>query len=514
MDYDLTKFTVSTANLVFSSNNEIPVDFDFTLPDYCPDIGRILKCKVIPHITSREISGDRLVVEGVIQTQLFYLDQERNSLRCYKTETPLSHTFNLKTSPQIAVSLLDYKIEYINCRAVSPRRIDIHGAFSLKANIYEKKNFDLTSEISGEDAEQKTKNITISDLKALAQQPVTISEVLDLGSEKAPAEVLVRSDANVKIEEYEYSSDKLNIKGEINVRLLYQSDVETGKLETVNYEIPLNQTIEAPGASNGSPCIVRAEITSHNEKISEENSDSNSNLINIEVKLIFTVFAFEEREEKVVTDAYSTDYELQTSSESANFMRFFGSKNDSFVCKETIEFPENKILKVIDIWNDRSKVNLELQNEELFYVGTITMSILAVDVDSIPFYAEREVEFTKKAPEGLELNNSSPESSLTLDSINFKISGDNRLDLKFEININTDFIGKNKINFITEVSADETKPKNKETDTALTVYYADSGESIWEIAKRYNTTVNKIKDENEIDFDILENERAILIPMN
>ena len=50
---------------------------------------------------------------------------------------------------------------------------------------------------------------------------------------------------------------------------------------------------------------------------------------------------------------------------------------------------------------------------------------------------------------------------------------------------------------------------------ALTIYYADEGEELWNIAKKYCTSVEKIQNENEIDTDVdkLQGRNMLFIPM-
>ena len=60
MEYVLSKKELSVGETVFEGCIEQPIDLDFSLPDYCPDIQRILKCRVYPKIYTRNISGDRL----------------------------------------------------------------------------------------------------------------------------------------------------------------------------------------------------------------------------------------------------------------------------------------------------------------------------------------------------------------------------------------------------------------------------------------------------------------------
>ena len=81
MNYDVSKSNLAVRDLVFEGCKEVPVDMDFSLPDYCPDIQKILKCRVIPNISSKSISGDRLNIEGTAKIKTIYLDAESKKIR-------------------------------------------------------------------------------------------------------------------------------------------------------------------------------------------------------------------------------------------------------------------------------------------------------------------------------------------------------------------------------------------------------------------------------------------------
>ena len=159
MEYSLKKEYCSVCETILSANSEQPVDLDISLPDYCPDIERILKCRMCPSITSRTITGNRLDVDGVTVIRLYYLDSKKQAIRCCEHTTPFSCSFDLKsTSPDMASSVR-VKPEYLNCRAVSPRRLDIHGAFTVMANVYTKGTQEYCTDIEGKDIQQRKHNL-------------------------------------------------------------------------------------------------------------------------------------------------------------------------------------------------------------------------------------------------------------------------------------------------------------------------------------------------------------------
>ena len=59
----------------------------------------------------------------------------------------------------------------------------------------------------------------------------------------------------------------------------------------------------------------------------------------------------------------------------------------------------------------------------------------------------------------------------------------------------------------------EEKPKVKDKNAALTLYYADEGENLWNISEKYCTSVEAIQIKNELTDDIIQAHSMILIPM-
>ena len=54
--------------------------------------------------------------------------------------------------------------------------------------------------------------------------------------------------------------------------------------------------------------------------------------------------------------------------------------------------------------------------------------------------------------------------------------------------------------------------KKNADDAALTLYFCNKGEDLWDIAKKYNTTKEAVCLENSISGDVTEKDDMILIP--
>ena len=64
MSIELTTRSIGTKEIFYDDFVEQGVDCDITMPDYCPDIMRIIKCTVSTSITSTKLIGDRATADG------------------------------------------------------------------------------------------------------------------------------------------------------------------------------------------------------------------------------------------------------------------------------------------------------------------------------------------------------------------------------------------------------------------------------------------------------------------
>lgn len=135
MEFNQDKHSLKTTVTVLDTVAEQLTDVDLTLPDYCPDIDKILKCTLTPKIQSKILSGGQLQVEGFCVVNVLYVESTKKSIRCCEQSVNFSQSFSLKETPENPVIITKTKSEYINCRALSPRRLVMHGAFSLYAKV-------------------------------------------------------------------------------------------------------------------------------------------------------------------------------------------------------------------------------------------------------------------------------------------------------------------------------------------------------------------------------------------
>lgn len=511
MDYMLTREALAAGEMIYDGCQEQPVDLDVSLPDYCPDIQRILKCQVYPRILSRSITGDRLELEGNYTVKVFYLDSAGTAVRCCDSSDTFSVSVTLKQSAENAQVTAFPRVEYINCRATSPRRLDIHGAFSVCARVVAQTENDVVSGIEGDDVEQKKDTMTVNRVTGTGSQQFSVDEVLELGQGKPLADNLIRTDAFVSVQDYKIIPNKIMVKGEVCVKVLYDSSENESGLEAMEYAIPFTQMVDCNGAAEENMCDLRVDIVSVDVQIKNDYSGDKV-FFDAQIRLVADAAVYQPSEVNIVSDAYSKKYDMDLTLKQRSVDNLVQCVTDLYVLKTSLTVEDTTVTRVFDVWNEMSSVTASCENGQLVYKGKINLCVLALNSENKPFYFERMVDFEYARPCTVPEGTLRCTAEVCVGGISYRMIGSG-LEVKAELKLCANIYVQQTFKMITEVTADETKPREQDRSAALSIYYADAGENLWNIARSYCTSVEAIKQENDLSCDSMENRGMLLIPM-
>lgn len=510
MEFKIMREAVAINETVYEGSMEQPVDCDITLPDYCQDILRILKCQMIPRIGGYQIVGDRLTIEGSALIRLIYASEKNNSIHCYEFLSPFSRAVDLQDIPDNPSVRIKTCVEYVNCRAISPRRTDVHGAMSIKVKICARKDEELLVNVDEPGVQLKKKNIQVSSLTGDAQRQFTINEVLEIGSSKPAVQNIIRCEGVALLQEHKMVTNKLLIRGELLIRTLYSSDVDNSNLEVIEHSAPISQIIDIDGLGEDSECDIRMDLLSIDLQPKADAYGENR-LFEITAKINASVLAAKTIEMPVITDAYSLNYDLNVQSRQTNLERLVEVFRENTLCRKTIDAGSGGISSLIDIWCSDINSTASQEGSEIRIKGDATVCLLCLDREGNAAYIERSLEFNfdreLKSP-NIQMK---CEPNAFVVATDYNISGDDKIDVRLEIKIEAAVFAVESGSFICNLEADNKRPKNA-SNAALTIYYADAGESVWDIARKYNTTVEAVVEENELKEDSISDCMMILIP--
>ncbi|MBQ0098674.1 MAG: DUF3794 domain-containing protein [Oscillospiraceae bacterium] len=508
MEYNLSKQIVEKEKVLLDTVCEQGVDMDISLPDYCRDIEKILKCTLSQNIYSRRVSGGQLTVDGASTVRILYVDSENKNIRCFEQTVDFSQSFELKSSEKSSVVLVDTKTEYVNCRALTPRKLTVHGAFSLYVKVITKEDEEFFCLDTDSDLQTKEKDIKVSSLCALCQEQFSVSEDFSV-NDKPPVETVLSYDVCAEITECKSVQDKLMLSAEVSLNLMYLSDMETGEIEHISYVFLFNQIVDCEGVDEYTANNCMLEVTSSDLHIRSD-AVNESTLLSLDTKLCFTVFGYKETDVKIIEDAYSTENMTDIVRNSITAVYDTKMIKSSCVESQKITLDSVEIDRVIDVSGKIISVTASKNGDSPKLSCKANICMLFIDKEQKPSYIERTVEYDCTVSGTYDFDViKNPMGFIA--SVSYRLLSDCEIELRLETKLSCLLCKEVRSNAVCSVTSFDDKPIEKGT-SALILCYADKGESIWDISKSYSTRPSRLLEENSLDCEILQNPMMLLIP--
>lgn len=508
MEQKSIKTSVFNQETIFCENAEQPIDIDFTLPDYYCEISKILKCRAVPRIATKGINGNSVFVEGCVAVTVIYCGSD-NCVSSYEYQYPFSKSFDTGINTDGATLTARAKCEYINCRAVTSRKIDIHGAVSINVKLSQKHLTDIVSDVDNSCIELLRGSVPATTPIGCADKYLIIEEDIELGNGQGDVRCLIRYDAEASVNDTKILAGKSVVSGEMCIKLLYLPENNTS-LQTVRYSLPFSQLIEIEGLSENCDCESKVYIAQLEIK-PRVAANGQCRQFSLFAKLLITSECCCNDDIEVIHDAYSRKYEADICKNDVCINKICDNINQSFSCKKTVDVPKGSVASVSDMWCEVRTDTVSFDGNCMLVKGVVTAFIIAHDSEGTPEFLEKNIDFEYSYPLNKGINYScAPE--ITVSGANYTLLDDTNIELRVDLKIYAAVYNCSKVPLIVDINVNDQKPIEKENSCAMTIYFASKGENIWDIAKKYFADVNEIKQINELSENVLNTEQMILVP--
>lgn len=509
MELLTNKQTVAINEVIYDSAVEQPVECDVLLPDYCPDVVRILKCMVAPADVAAHVEGDKLTMDGIASIQVYYVGEE-SAIRCVDYKVPYSKIVELKSPPANPIINCTATVSYLNCRAVNQRRLDIRGALSISCRVIGRREEEVIT--SADSVELKCRLCDCTDLVGQQSRTFSVREELELGYGKPPIGSIIRSEACCNITDYKVVTGKVIIKGDLNLHVLYQGQDGGNQLQTMEYTLPVSQIVDVDGVDEDCICDVRLQVCSVSL---EPRPDGNGECITVagDITLNAVVRVHRPQNVAMAEDCYSTKYECTYQARQVPTMRLEHCVDQNVMYKDTMDLPEH-VSAVLDTWSNVSGIQTRMADGRMMMDCKITVSMFTMDENQQLTYFDRTVDYETPIEEAAGMgDNFLFDPSVQVLSTSYSMSGSGQIEVRCDLKICGCIYTMCRKHAICEIAVDEERPKKCDPTVGLYLYRASKGETLWDIAKHYNTSTRYIMEENGLTDESLDDRRMLIIPM-
>ena len=258
MELKVYKDTVTAAESICDTKLELPVETEMLIPDYLPQVFKIVKCFVYLVVLQKQVTAGRLTVDGYLRCVVYYQSEGDESLCQAEQKLPFTKQVDVKPgSWGPATVLVSGETEYVNCRAVNHLRVDVRGAFALYIEAVAEAQGEVITALAGGGIQQRTTSLTGSKTVGSQEKLITAEESIAFD---APPEMVLSTQCTGAVNEVKLVSGKAVLKGEIRAEVVYRTAPGHTLVHTTR-QIPFNEILDVEGAAEDCQCFAVVQPT-------------------------------------------------------------------------------------------------------------------------------------------------------------------------------------------------------------------------------------------------------------
>lgn len=498
MDIETLKENLCVNQIIGKAKENIVAEGDVIIPDIKPDILSTINTSGTICIYKKEVLEGKIRIDGGVQVYIMYLaDDENSNVRGINTVIDFTKVIDMeKVSPSMNLET-DIKLKDIECKILNGRKVNIKVNIDASVNVYSNEDIEFIREIENRnDIQVLNKPTNIDSLLGSGNTKVYAKDTIGIESTDNLAEVM-KTNINIINREVKTSYNKILAKADMLVNIVYLTD--DNRINEVKWQIPVMGFIDMQNISDDNLCNTSYEIK--NILIKPNNVDEHS--IYVEVELEISCNVYEKRELDIIQDLYSPSECLNINQKNITVMQDKRNVKDKCVIKEKMVIPELHNTKICNseispkivkqsIYNDRIMYECELEVKFIYFSG-ITNRV-DLKVQTIPFNVNLDCQGVSQ--------NSNLNTKIEIVAQDFIIMPDESIETNIELEISVDVSKMMEVRVIDNVEVAE---DNDENIYSIVVYFVKPGDTLWNIAKRFKSTikaissVNGIEDENKIN---------------
>ncbi len=493
----------------------IMAESDLVVPDIKPDIRELLLADACAEVTSHEYRNGKLTVTGTVYFKALYRpekDDDACELKSLCSEIPFSDTFEIPNGEEIKFSV-SAETEHIGFTLVNSRKLAVKVLVSLTLSGYKQNHISPISTIQDEGVFLRNKQYQM--YMPLADECIdfTVSDLLTVPRDMPDIDEILKADAFVTPSDIKVMLGRVMVKGLLHLQTIYQAD--DGKAYKIAHTVPFSEVLENEHITEGAFVHVTYDVKNISQH-ARGDINGDTKIISVDAHLNVRLKASGVEKVTLPDDGYSTKGTLITQKDTVTVSEFVTGEHATFVETQTISLPKDVSLS--DIFCVSAKPMIKeyvFENGALKVLGSLVSFLLYRDekADGILKSAVTETEFVwQKKVEGEHLF---ADGDIWIVQTDAKPNGADSVESCVQLGMYVRVLKKHTLHMLTACEMKEAEEKKERM--SLVVCFSGEQDTLWDVAKRYGTTVDKIKCANGMDEKMTEDARipsgkSLLIP--
>ena len=466
-------------------HSQLTVAGEVTLPGSLREASRVLHADAYAVLEGCEAMTDRISAAGRVIFRVLYAQGDPERLDCVEASADFTHLCDapgVMARDKVRVSLQPGQVD----ASVSGGRMTMRAVLRLEGCALADTPVEALTAVQGDAAMQRTIPVILRRQSASGTADALLREEFAL-----PAELAVRQTLFARawpvFREATGGQGRIGLAGEIQLEAVHASDVPGKPIIVTRHAVPFQQGVEISGEA---AAMLDGRVHVKDVAVASQPAEDGSGILRTEILLGLSAWAEQEETHQLVADAYTTAGDgLRLTREEMSVRTGDHRLKAAESAKAPLLLPEEAppVRTVLAAFAAPVLTGFEQQGSRLQTEGMLTVTLLYLSDDSASVQSARmDAPFRMTfAADAL------PDDQVTLhvsDAEAIPITSD-RLELRYVMHLQTEGVRAQPVTVVTEAQAVPAAAPTRD----VVLYYAQPGDSLWDVAKRYRVGEDAVR---------------------
>ena len=511
----LVKKEIRTNNHKVSKHVQLTIDEDFNVSDSRQDIDKIIISQGQVVIDDTEPMVDRIRVKGHVSYKILYsVAKAEGELDSMEGSVPFEETINVDDLLPSYDTSVSCEMEDLNISMIHSRKIEVKGLIQMKIDVTEQDIIEGSEGIeNGDNIQCMYKKVPYTRTVADQKDIFRVREQIPIPQSKPNIRNLIWHSVTVNEVESKPLDNKIGLRGELEIFLIYRAE-EQMPLQYLNLDIPFTGEVDCVGSMEGMTADIGV-VLGETQLLVEPDEDGEERILNLEANLELEIRIYQEEELDLLGDMFSTSACINVETETFDYESLLTRNNAKTRIVERIKRKENQagILQVCYVEGTVKVDDTSTTEEGLQIEGAVEVRIIYIaEDDTRPMNSLTGfLPFTYL----VEAKDLSPDTIYhirpTLEQISSIMLGSDEVEIKAVVNLSIIAFARKKCKVITDMSVSEIDYEKMNQLAGIIGYMVQEEDTLWNIAKRYYTSIDTIRKVNQLERDELTAGQKLVI---
>ena len=334
-----------------------------------------------------------------------------------------------------------------------------------------------------------------------------VKEDISLSSNKPDIYELLWNTVEVRGLDIRAENDKIAVKGELFVFALYSGNDDNNSLQWLEHSVPFYQELECVGCTQEMIPNVEISMPQGDLKVKQD-EDGEERVIGVDVVLELELKIYEEEELSLLMDVYTPLKECEAVRENQVLESLLVKNFSKCKVNDRIKI-ENSHGKILQICHSDGNVKVDssrIVENGIEVEGVVQIRILyIIGDDDMPFYSmETMIPFRHIIEAEQITENCVYYMRADLEQLSTTMIDSDEIEAKIVINLNALVMKQRETGIIQNIEERELDREKLRNMPGIVGYQVQPQDTLWDIAKRFYTTIDTILELNEMENETIK----------